>query len=508
MNGGVVVDATDTTSNAAAVVSIRDDIPNATEEEEEMPKGKMPKRVKEMYTTSDYWTLWIGLLSFVLATSIVYIIPFESKSTRAKYIIPQPMKWDNNPLDAWDVYNLVGTVILLAVYFLFYGLSLYFMNKLKKTPLLTYVIGFTSLCFVSVVAFWIGRQSWCSEHGFGYAIWSIVLGMIIGNTPLTKGDRLSALKHVSKDGEYFIKCSLVLLAVEFTKLGQFGLPAFAVAWIASPIALIVSYNIGTRLLHMDAGPSILISTGATWCGASAISAVSSVITISNSDVVASIGIVAAATVVFTFLQPYFAMLVGMDDKVAGAWIGGSVDQTGNVIASAAIISDEATEVAGIVKIILNSALGILVTIVAFWWQTAHQSHQNNHHIDQENVAQHPLEPSNQTTNQANKTPINKNYTFTILFLWDKFPKFVIGYLLSCLALSFLVHDTTPEGQALQRAVHTMSKWWFCIAFVAIGITTNLVHLYQKARSTGVIKLYFISNTIDILLAYLLAWLMF
>ena len=73
------------------------------------------------------------------------------------------------------------------------------------------------------------------------------------------------------------------------------------------------------------------------------------------------------TVIFTFTQPYFAILVGMDECFTGAWIGGSVDQTGNVIASAAIISDKATEVASIVKIVLNSALGILATSVAFWW---------------------------------------------------------------------------------------------------------------------------------------------
>ena len=49
-----------------------------------------------------------------------------------------------------------------------------------------------------------------------------------------------------------------------------------------------------------------------------------------------------------------AIGVGMPEAVAGAWIGASVDQTGNVLASAAIVSDYATEVAAIVKLILNS----------------------------------------------------------------------------------------------------------------------------------------------------------
>ena len=40
--------------------------------------------------------------------------------------------------------------------------------------------------------------------------------------------------------------------------------------------------------------------------------------------------------------------------MAGSWIGASVDQTGNVIASAAIVSEYSTEIAAIVKLILNS----------------------------------------------------------------------------------------------------------------------------------------------------------
>ena len=48
-------------------------------------------------------------------------------------------------------------------------------------------------------------------------------------------------------------------------------------------------------------------------------------------------------------------------------IGGSVDQTGNVIVSAAIISEEATEVAGIVKMVLNAGMGVMASVIACYW---------------------------------------------------------------------------------------------------------------------------------------------
>jgi len=382
------------------------------------------------------------------------------------------------------LYNVVGTIFLLLFFLCAYLLSLFAMGKLESKPAKVYVQGFLGLCFVATVAFWIGTQSWCKRNGFGYAIWSILFGLMIGNSPLTSGDRLGSVKLVSKDGEYFIKASLVLLAVQYSILGDLGLPAIVVAWVESPITLLASFLIGTKLFKMDVGPALLIATGATWCGASAIAAIASVLSSPSEDVAVSIGIVAAGTVIFTFAQPYFAILVGMDERVAGAWIGASIDQTGNVIASAAIISDEATEVAGIVKIILNSGLGLLATAVAFWWQ------------------------SRQLRMGPEENGAQEKKAFSWLFLYDKFPKFVLGYLISSAVLTLVVVEGTANGDALPLAVKSMSKWWFSIAFCGIGISTNLASLYETARSTGVIKLYLVANTIDILLSFLFAWLMF
>jgi len=138
-------------------------------------------------------------------------------------------------------------------------------------------------------------------------------------------------------------------------ISKVGLEAILVAWLESPLVLIIGFLIGNRLFGMKKGTALLVVVGSTWCGASAISAVGAVIGASGSDMSLSIFVVAFFTVIFTFVQAYIAIGVGMPHDVAGAWIGGSVDQTGNVVASAAIISEEATEVAGIVKIVLNSS---------------------------------------------------------------------------------------------------------------------------------------------------------
>lgn len=471
----------ETTSEEAAATSISADQSNETNVEMQATASSTPKRMKDMYTTADWLSLWIGLASFSIAIAIVFIVPYSiDDEKRLRYVIPQPMRWSDNPLDAWDMYSAIGTILLLLVLGALYLLALRSMGKIKaeKTAVM-YVKGFSGLSIVAVIAFWLGRQEWCAKNGLGYAIFAIVIGMLIANTPVSKGDRLPSLKLVAKDGEFFIKCSLVLLAVEFSVLGRVGLEAVIVAWLGSPVALIAGFLIGTRLFRMDAGISLLVAVGSTWCGASAISAVAAIVGSSSADISLSISVVAFFTVIFTFVQAYVAIGAGMPDEVAGAWIGASVDQTGNVIASAAIISEEATEIAGIVKIVLNSGLGILATVIAFWWQTRQES-------------------------GAEKKDIS------LLFIWDKFPKFVLGYILCSAILSVLLPqlDGTAEGEALQLAVLTMNKWWFAIAFVGIGIGTRIKDLWQGALKSGVLKLYMTTNLLDILIALGLSYAVF
>ena len=431
--------------------------------------------------------MWIGLLSFGLAVALVFVVlkveDSPPKEMRIRYLIPQPMVWSKNPIDAWDVYGGVGTILLLNVLGFIYIVSCLAVGK--EYPIRILAGGFAYLSIVATFAFWLGRQQFLSKQGLGYAIWSLVFGMILGNLP--GHERFKALHATANDGEFMIKCSLVLLAVEFSVLAQVGWPALVGAWIGSPLALILSILIGSYIFRMELASTVLISVGATWCGASAMSAVGSVIGSKPKDLSLCISIVSAATVFFTFAQAYLAIGLNMPNDVAGAWIGGSIDQTGNVVASASIISDRATEVAGIVKIVLNSALGILATVVAIWWQTRQNKDDTG------------------TTD-----PERKKQTFSWLYLWDKFPKFVIGYVICSALLSVILPriQGTPEGEALPLAVTSLNHWWFALSFVAIGVTTNLRDLWEAAFRNGVVKLYLVANTLDILISLGLAYLVF
>jgi uncharacterized integral membrane protein (TIGR00698 family) len=461
--------------------------PINTPEPPQLTRCRDHPRVKELYQSPDWWSLWIGLSSFGFAVTLVFAVSYELDDERVQYVLPQPMKWTRNPFEAWDIYNLIGIPILLIFIGSFYVISLKAMGKLEydsaktgedEKKLRKYIGGFSFMALLATLAFWLGQNVWSSERGLGYAVYAIIIGMAITNSPL--GDKLPWLELAAKDGEFFIKCSLVLLAVELDVLVSVGGPAFLVAWIGSPIAILAGFFLGTKMFKCTDSLAMLIAVGASWCGASAISAVAPAVSASSEDVSLAISVVSFFTVIFTFAQPYIAIAVGMPDAVAGAWIGGSVDQTGNVIVSAAIISKEATEVAGIVKMVLNAGLGVMASIIACYWS------------------------SQRTTDPDQKKK------FTLVALWDKFPKFTIGFIMTSGILTGMLReiDGTVEAEALPRAVSSMNRWLFAIAFVGIGLTTNLRKMWEKAWKSGIIQVYLLANTIDILLALGLAYLFY
>lgn len=442
-------------------------------------------RVKELYQSADWWSLWIGLSTFGLAMATVFGVPLHTLEN-VKYAIPQPEKWEQNPLDAWNVYNLIGIPILLILLMASYVTSLYSMGKLdpkgedtttRAQNFVNAAKGFSVMSILAVFSMWLGQNVWASDRGLGYAIFAILFGMLLGNTVLASGERLPWLLQTAKDGEFFIKCSLTLLAIELDVLVSVGVPGMLVAWIGSPLAIAAGFVLGMRLFRCKDTLSLLIAVGASWCGASAISAVAPVVSASSEDVTLAISVVAFFTVIFTFVQPYIAMAVDMPHDVAGAWIGASVDQTGNVIVSAAILSDEATEVAGIVKMVLNAGLGVMASVVACYWN-------------------------------SRRSNDDEKKEFKLIMLWDKFPKFTLGFVITSAILTGTMQGIrdTHEEDALPHAISTMNKWWFAIAFVGIGLTTNIKTLFEKAWSSGVIQVYLLANTIDILLALGLSYL--
>lgn len=71
------------------------------------------------------------------------------------------------------------------------------------------------------------------------------------------------------------------------------------------------------------------------------------------------------TMFYMILVPYICLLAGIDNEVCGAWIGGSVDETGKVVASVSILdNDDATDTAVLIKVSQNVMIAFVCLTLA------------------------------------------------------------------------------------------------------------------------------------------------
>jgi uncharacterized membrane protein YadS len=90
-------------------------------------------------------------------------------------------------------------------------------------------------------------------------------------------------------------------------------------------------------------------------------------------------------------------------------------------------------------------------------------------------------------------------------IWERFPKFVIGFVLASAVFSFALSPELVSGT--RSALGEIRTWWFALAFVCIGLETRFVDLatYQQGRPA----LAFLgAQTINVFWTLLLAWLLF
>lgn len=435
------------------------------------------KRVRELWTTPDWWSVWIGCANFIGVVICAVLKDCGATKEDGEHcaddglVVPFPTEWRGNPLDAWDTWTGVGTVCLFPFMAAPLFGALYVMGKFTRS----FARGFLVVFLLAVLCFWVGHQKSLSSLGLGPAMVGLLLGLFLVNV-VGMFVSVAPLAPVAAQGEWFIKIALVLMAVELKLLGEYGAPGVIVGWVCSPISIAFTYWFGTRVLKMENKVlCMLMGCGVSWCGASAITAVAPSLKAEPGDVTVCIGVVCFFVIFQTFACAYFARGVGMDDMVAGAWLGGSVDQTANVVIAGDIVSADAKQVAGTVKMILNAGLGAMCVGVAMFWVTK----------------------------------VEAGVRPTAAMLWDKFPKFVVGFLALSCVLSIIVGEVNEaRHHALPKSSLAMSNWWMAVGFICIGLNTDIRKLSQKVQGGSVLLLYLVGGLWDLTFTYGAAHLFF
>ena len=164
----------------------------------------------------------------------------------------------------------------------------------------------------------------------------------------------------------------------------------------------------------------------------------------------------------------------------GAWIGGTIDTTSGVAAASDMVNDAANKTAMIVKATQNVLIGVVAFCIAAYL--------------------------------ASKGGDGKLHRPSLSLVWEKFPKFVLGFVLASLVFSLLQSNHIfPDWEAKKLAETSMAKtfstFFFSLAFVCIGMDTRLKDIVSK-DNRNILYAFLGTQCFNIVVTFLVAWLMF
>jgi len=307
--------------------------------------------------------------------------------------------------------------------------------------------------------------------GIEYVVFALALGMLwrrIAGVPAWLG--------LAVRTEFFIKVGIVLLGagILFTELTKAGVPGLIQAALVIPVVWQATFLL-CRRLRVDDEFGVMISSAVSICGVSAAIATCGAIEGDKRKLSYVTSIVLLCAVPMMLLLPWCARLLGLDEAVAGAWLGGTLDTTGSVLAATEMLGDTASKTGAVVKLSQNVFIGIAALVISAWW----------------------------TVRESGGEPAARGPRLGVL--WERFPKFVLGFLAASLVFSFLVEPQVAK--AVDKPLKGLRELWFAAAFVCIGLETRFGELLELGGGRPALA-FLGGQAVNVVWTLLLAWLLF
>jgi len=271
-----------------------------------------------------------------------------------------------------------------------------------------------------------------------YVLWAILFGLIISN--------VIGVANVFKPGiatyEFWLKAGIVLLGARFILGDILKLGGISLLLVAIELAVAIGLmHILGRWFNLKPKLTSLLAIGSSICGVSAIIAGQGAIEAEDDDAAFAIAAILALGAFGLFVYPLIGHALHMSDHAFGVWAGLAVDNTAEATAAGAIYSDAAGKIAVLTKTTRNALIGFVVLGYALYWASRGQA----------------------------KTIQNK-----AAFLWQKFPKFILGFLLISTLATFAVFSA-PQLASLGN----LSRWAFLFTFAGVGLKTDFREMKRQ-----------------------------
>lgn len=251
---------------------------------------------------------------------------------------------------------------------------------------------------------------------------------------------------IEEGGRRLLRVGVVLLGLRLSIGDLAGLGARGLVVVAVVVA--VTFG-GTRWLARRLGVGadlgLLVATGYSICGASAIAAMNGVVGADEEETAYAITLVTLCGTLSIVALPVLAGPLGFEGANFGSWVGASVHDVGQVVATATHGGAEALAAATVVKLTRVALLAPMVAGVAVSRRRA--------------VARDTRGPGGLGADEVSRVPI--------------LPLFVVGFLATVAVRSTgVLSDGALEGAAvIEQAVLT-------VAMVGLGMGVRIARLRQ------------------------------
>lgn len=325
--------------------------------------------------------------------------------------------------------------------------------------------------FLGWLAQALASQAQIKAYGLEYVIFALALGLLWSHLL-----PIPSWLQIAVRTEFFIKTGIVILGAGmlFNDLLKAGLPGLIQALFVIPVVWQATMWF-SRKLKVDDEFGVMLATSVSICGVSAAIAACGAIQGDKKKLSYVTSIVLLCAVPMMILMPMMVKWMGLSDAVGGAWLGGTLDTSGSVLAATEMLGETATKTGTVVKLSQNVLIGIAAFLISLWW--SYRDRRENPDAPKPGLG----------------------------VIWERFPKFVIGFVLASLVFSFVMNPEVVK--ATSKSLKGLREVWFAAAFVSIGLETRFGDL-AKLGGGRPAAAFMAGQTVNILWTLVLAWVLF
>ncbi len=385
--------------------------------------------------SEDIWAV------FIASVLMVGVLIWAFAAPDFKFVTPNYGWADANALfsKVLNINNLLLIIGIGTVYALLSSIAI----QLSGGSVRKYLTGFGFIFLLGILSLVIAGNSSVNDFGVEYVIFALLLGLTFSNV-----FRLPNWLQEAARSEFFIKTGLVILgaSVLFKAIVAAGLPGILQAVAVVSVVWFFSLWL-SRKLKVDDEFGVILASAVSICGVSAAIVAAGAIQGDKKKLSYVTTLVLLVAIPMLILQPWAIRFFNIPELVGGAWLGGTLDTTASVAAATESVGAAATTIGSIVKLSQNVLIGVAAFFIATWWVMRKSP-------DQKLNGEKP----------------------SLQLVWERFPKFVLGFIAASLIFSFLIPtDTVKQVGGFLKSLQTV---WFALAFVAIGLEARFADLMK------------------------------